>query len=236
MFNVKFETTLQAIIQRTPNVMSFRFPRPAGLDYKPGQFFFVTIKHGDKEVTHHFSFSSSPTEPDHIEFTKKLTDSQYSNALRAAKTGDWARIEAPYGQFTFEGEYPKIALLGGGIGITPFMSIARNATDKKLNSKIALFYGCRTPNDIVFREEFEELAKRNSNLKIAFTVDEASPDWKGKVGNITMDMIKQELPDYKDYIYYTCGPPPMVKTMQALVESMGLSKERLKLEYFTGYT
>jgi ferredoxin-NADP reductase len=233
---VKFETTLQSTIQRTPNVTSYRFPRPTGLTYKAGQFFFVTLKHADKEVTHHFSFSSSPTEPHHIEFTKKLSDSQYSDALRAAKAGDWARIDAPYGEFTFEDEYPKIALLGGGIGITPFISICRNATDKGLDSKIVLFYGCRTPSDIAFREDFEELAKRNSNLKLVFMVSQATPDWNGLTGNITMDMIKQELPDYKDYIYYTCGPPGMVKAMQTLVASMGLPKDRLKQEYFTGYT
>jgi glycine betaine catabolism B len=112
---MKFETKLLKIIQRTSNVTSFRFPRPEELDYKPGQFFFITLKHEGKEISHHFSFSSSPTEKDHIEFTKKLSDSEYSTALRAAKPGDWARIDAPYGKFTFEGEYPKIALLGGGI-------------------------------------------------------------------------------------------------------------------------
>jgi ferredoxin-NADP reductase len=232
---MKYETTLQSIIQRTPNVTSYRFSRIAGFEYKAGQFFFVTLRHEGKELRHHFSFSSSPTESDHIEFTKKLTDSDYSNALRAAKPGDWANIDGPYGQFTFEGEYPNIALLGGGIGITPFISIAKNATDKGLGSKITLFYGCRTPNDIVFRAEFEELAKRNSNIKIVFTVNEAPADWKGATGNINADMIKRELPNYVENIFYACGPPPMVKAMQALVESMGLPKEKLKLEYFTGY-
>jgi Flavodoxin reductases (ferredoxin-NADPH reductases) family 1 len=233
---MKYETTLQTVIQRTPNVFSFRFPRPAELEYKPGQFFFVTLKKDDKELTHHFSFSSSPTEPDHIEFTKKLSDSEYSQALRAAKPGDWVRIDAPYGQFTFEGEYPKIALLGGGIGITPFLSYVRNATDKAIGSRIVLFYGCRTPNDIVFRDEFEELAKRNSNFKAVFTINEAAPDWKGKTGMINAEMIKQTLPDFADYVFYACGPPPMVKAMQALVEGLGLPKEKLKVEYFTGYT
>jgi ferredoxin-NADP reductase len=227
---------VQKVIQRTSNVLSLRFPRAPDLDYKPGQFFFVTLKKDDKELTHHFSFSSSPTEPDHIEFTKKLSDSEYSQALKAAKPGDYARIDGPYGKFTFEGEYPKIALLGGGIGITPFMSYVKNATDKALDSKIVLFYACSTPNDIVFREEFEELAKNNSNFKIVFTVSEAQTDWKGKVGRINADMIKQELPDFAEYIFYACGPPPMVKAMQTLVEGIGLSKEKLKIEYFTGYT
>jgi glycine betaine catabolism B len=232
---MKFETKFQEIITRTHDVTSFRFPRPVDLDYKPGQFFFITLKQGDKELSKHFSFSSSPTEKDHIEFTKKLTDHEYSLALKAAKVGDWARIDAPFGQFTFEGEYPKIALLGGGIGITPFMSICKNATDKGLTCKITLFYGCRTENDLVFREELEELAKKNKNLKLIFIINQPTEQWKGRTGTIIAEMVKQELPDYKETMFYTCGPPPMVEAMEKLIVSLGLQKEKLKREYFSGY-
>jgi len=232
---MKFETTFQEKILRTHDVTSFRFPRPADLDYKPGQFFIVTLKQPGKELSKHFSFSSSPTEKNHIEFTKKFTDHEYSLALKEVKVGEWARIEAPFGQFTFEGEYPKIALLGGGIGITPFMSYAKNASDRSLNSKITLFYGCRTPEDIAFRKEFEDLAQKNKNLKLVFTVNQPTSDWKGETGTINVDMIKQQLPDYQEYMFYTCGPPPMVEAMQKLIENLGLSKEKLKFEYFSGY-
>ena len=232
---MKFETKLQEIIPRTHDVTSFRFSRPASLEYKPGQFLFITIKQGEKELSKHFSFSSSPTEYNHIEFTKKFTDHEYSLALKAAKVGDWARIDAPYGQFTFEGEYSKIALLGGGIGITPFMSICRNASDKVLNSKITLFYGCRTENDLTFRNELEELAQKNSNLKLVFLVNEPTPQWKGISGIINAEMVMQQLPDYKENMFYTCGPPPMVEAMEKLVLNLGLPKEKLKREYFTGY-
>ena len=232
---MKFETKLQEIIPRTHDVTSFRFSRPASLEYKPGQFLFITIKQGEKELSKHFSFSSSPTEYNHIEFTKKFTDHEYSLALKAAKVGDWARIDAPYGQFTFEGEYSKIALLGGGIGITPFMSICRNASDKVLNSKITLFYGCRTENDLTFRNELEELAQKNSNLKLVFLVNEPTPQWKGISGIINAEMVMQQLPDYKENMFYACGPPPMVEAMEKLVLNLGLPKEKLKREYFTGY-
>ena len=232
---MKFETTFQEKILRTHDVTSFRFPRPADLDYKPGQFIIVTLKQPGKELSKHFSFSSSPTEKNHIEFTKKFTDHEYSLALKEVKVGEWARIEAPFGQFTFEGEYPKIALLGGGIGITPFMSYAKNASDRSLNSKITLFYGCRTPEDIAFRKEFEDLAQKNKNLKLVFTVNQPTSDWKGETGTINVDMIKQQLPDYQEYMFYTCGPPPMVEAMQKLIENLGLSKEKLKFEYFSGY-
>ena len=120
---MKFETKVIEIIPRTADVTSYRFPRPVELTYQPGQYFIITIKQDNKELTHHFSFSSSPTEKEHFEFTKKLSEHEYSLALKSAKIGDWARIDAPYGQFTFDGEYPKIVLLAGGIGITPFISI-----------------------------------------------------------------------------------------------------------------
>jgi glycine betaine catabolism B len=233
---MKFETTIQEVIWQTRDVASFRFAKPSELDYKPGQFLFITIKQDGKELGKHFSFSSSPTEKAYIEFTKKFTDHEFSVALKAAKVGDWARIDAPYGKFTFEGEYPKIALLGGGIGITPFRSIIKNAADKALSSKITLFYGCRTENDFVFKKDFEELEAQNKNFRVVFTISEASNQWKGQTGIINADMIKKELPDYKDTVFYTCGPPPMVKAMETLIENLGLPKEQLKLELFTGYT
>jgi ferredoxin-NADP reductase len=232
---MKLETQITEIIPRTADVNSFRFLRPAELTYKPGQFFFVTIKQGEKELTHPFSFSSSPTEKEQFEFTKKFTEHEYSMALKAAKVGDWARIDAPYGQFTFEGEYPKIALLAGGMGITPFVSICKYATYKRLNSKITLFYGCRTENDIAFKKELEHMQEENKNLKVVFTVNEATGQWKGATGVITADMIKKELLDYMENVFYVCGPPPMVTAIEKLVVSIGLQKAQLKLEYFTGY-
>ncbi|TFH24566.1 xylene monooxygenase, partial [Candidatus Bathyarchaeota archaeon] len=57
-----FETKLQEVIPRTHDVTSFRFSRPTDLNYKPGQFMFVTLKQDEKELSKHFSFSSSPTE------------------------------------------------------------------------------------------------------------------------------------------------------------------------------
>jgi ferredoxin-NADP reductase len=232
---MKFETTILEIIPRTADVTSYRFSRPAELSYKPGQYFFVGIKRGDKEFSKHFSFSSSPTEKDFIEFTKKLTDHEFSMALKAAKVGDWARIDAPYGQFTFDGEYPKIALLAGGIGITPLLSIIRNATDKHLDSRITLFYGNRSENDIAFGQELETMQQENKNLRVILILNQPSIKWTGATGVITAEMIKEKLPDYKENTFYCCGPPGMVKAMEALVQSLELPKTQLKEEFFTGY-
>ena len=184
----------------------------------------------------HFSFSSSPTEKPHIEFTKKLTDSEFSTALKTLKEGDWVQIDAPYGNFTFEGEHEKIGLLGGGIGITPFIGICKYCTDLRLDTKITLLYGNRTEADIIFRKKLKEMQKQNQNLNVVFTLNEAESGWKGTTGFITADMIKKEMPDFKETVFYTCGPPAMVQVMEKLFEKIGLPKTQLKREYFTGYT
>jgi ferredoxin-NADP reductase len=225
------------IIPRTHNVTSFRFLRPAELAYKAGQFLFITLKGADgKELSKHFSFSSSPTEKTHIEFTKKLSDSDFSAALKGLKKGDWARIDAPYGKFTFEGEHKKIGLLGGGIGITPFIGMCKYCTDMHLDTKITLLYGNRTESDIAFRKQLEAMQEQNEHMKVVFTLNEADSGWKGATGFITADMIKKEIPDYKETVFYTCGPPPMVEIMGKLIEQLGLPKTQLNREYFTGYT
>jgi ferredoxin-NADP reductase len=236
MVFVKFETHVKEIIPRTFNVTSFRFPKPAELNYKPGQFLFVTIKAQDgKELSKHFSLSSSPTEKAHVEFTKKLSESDFSAALKALKVGDWARIDAPYGNFTFEGEHERIGLLGGGIGITPFISICKYCADTRQKTKVTLLYGNRTENDIAFRKELETMQRQNENLKVVFILNEASSGWKGATGLITPEMIKKEMPDYKETMFYTCGPPAMVQVMEKMVEQLGLPKSQLKREYFAGY-
>jgi len=233
--SMKFDTSVNDIIPRTHNVKSFRFPRPKELQYKAGQFMFVTIKSGDEEMRKHFTISSSPTEKDHIEFTKKLTGSEYSNALETMQIGDGAIIEAPYGKFTFEGEYEKIGMLSGGIGITPLRSICKYCTDMQLDTEIALLYGSLTEGDIVFRDELAEMQKRNRNLKIVITLDHPSEDWTGYKGYINIQMIKKEVPDYMERAFYVCGPPGMIIAMENLLRDLNLPQSQIKREIFSGY-
>ena len=232
---MKFETSVSDIIPRTHNVQSLRFPRPKDLGYKAGQFMFVTIKSRDEEMRKHFTISSSPTEKDHIEFTKKLTGSEFSNALETMQIGDWAMIDAPYGRFTFEGEYEKIGMLSGGIGITPLRSICKYCTDMQLDAKMTLLYGNLTERDIVFRKEVIKMQEQNKNLKVIFTLDHPSGDWTGYTGYIDAKMIKAEIPDYMDRVFYTCGPPGMIRAIAKLLEEINLPKEQIKREIFSGY-
>jgi ferredoxin-NADP reductase len=232
---MRFETKVKDVIVRAHNVKSFRFDRPASFDYRAGQFMFVTIMGGGEKMDKHFSISSSPTEEDHIEFTKKLTGSPFSNALDALRVGDWAEVDAPYGDFTYDGEYGKLAMLTGGIGITPLRSICRYCTDMGSAAEIALLYGCRTEGDLVFRDEFEEMRLRNKNLKVVFFLEEPGEGWAGRRGMISAEAIRDEIPDFMERAFYICGPPAMVEAMAKVLRDLSVPEGQIKEEGFPGY-
>ena len=232
---MRFEAHIQQIITRTADVKSFRFDRPERLDCNPGQYMIVTIKSEGMELREPFTISSSPTERDFLELTKKLTGHPFSKALESLKVGDKVIIDAPFGEFTFKGEYDKIALLAGGIGITPLRCIIRYATDNKLKTDIILLYSSRFDDEIIFRNELEEMQRFNNNLKVVYTVTRPSEKWKGLRGRIDKEMVQKVIPDYMERVFYICGPPKMVETMAAILKELNMPENRIKQEFFPGY-
>ncbi len=176
---MKFAAEIVGIIPRTPDVKSFRFKRPDKFDYRPGQYILVTLRVRETDVRKPFTISSSPTEQDHIEFTKKLTGHDYSNVLDSMEVGDVADIAGPYGNFTVEGQFDKIAMVSGGIGITPMISICTYCTDKGLDSDIVLLESNKEECDIHFVEHLETLQQRNPHLRVVHTLTRASDAWSG---------------------------------------------------------
>ncbi len=235
----ELDTEITEIIQRTHNVKSFRFRIKEDVDFKPGQFFFVTIKIGGIERTKHFSFSNSPTEKGYVEFTKRITESEFSKALDRLRVGDWARLKMPYGAFTFEGKYRNLAFLSGGIGVTPIRSIIKFVVDKKISTDMVFLYGNRMEADIIFKDDFDDIQRTSGNFRVRYTLtgpDTGSEKWPGRRGYIDADMVKEEIPDYKERVFYICGPPIMVVTLvDILRNSLGIAEDSIKTENFTGY-
>jgi glycine betaine catabolism B len=234
-----FQTEVVDIIDRAPGVKSFRFNTSGDLAFQPGQFFFVSIMINGQEATKHFSFSNSPTEKGYIEFTKRLTGSEFSKALGRLKKGDWAKIKAPMGNFTFQQEHTRIAFLSGGIGITPIRSICRFVSDKGIASDIVLLYGNSSKKDIIFKEDLDAMSESNKNLKIVYTLTAHDTDdntWQGRRGFIDKEMIIEEIPDYTGRVFYICGPPNMVAVLSnTLSRGLNIEKDNIIIENFTGY-
>ncbi len=234
----QFETEVFDVIQRTPNIKSFCFPTSdKGIRYQPGQFFFLTIKIHGEEAIHHFSFSSSPTDKDYIEFTKRITSSDFSQALDVIQPGTWVRLRGPEGNFTLPRKQRRLAFLSGGIGITPLRSMFRYITAKKLLYDVVLLYGNNSLEDTAFRQELDDLAASHLSLRVEYVLSgsDVPPGWKGKRGFINKDLIAELIPDYKERLFYISGPPRMVIALEEQLDNLSISPEQIKRDSFTGY-
>lgn len=231
----ELEVTIKEIIQRTSNVKSFRLRSYGSTDFKAGQFLCVQLL-TEKECKRYLSISNSPTEKGYIEFTKKITQSDFSKGLDSLKPGDRLKIQYPFGNFTLQDSNAKLAFLSGGIGITPIRSICKYAADKKLDTDIVLVYANRSIKDIVFKEDFDLMQRQHPKLKVAHVLCEPAPRFKCVVGLINAQVIKNEVPDYIERKFYICGPPSMVEAMKKiLTDELVLSKESIVTENFQGY-
>ncbi len=223
--------------------------RTTPFNYTAGQFAFFDIGgvyNDPKGPIRHFTISSSPTE-NFIMFSTRIRDSPYKKRLSTLEEGSRVKVRGPEGQFVLHEDYSKPAVfLSGGIGVTPFRSMIKYATDKQLPLKIVMFDSNRNRDNILFKQEFDDCANINKNLKIIYTISDGGQqqssstanDWKGEYGRIDKAMILKYLDTnmLNNSIFYICGPPSMLKAMQALLQDeLEIPKERIKVEEFTGY-
>jgi ferredoxin-NADP reductase/nitrite reductase/ring-hydroxylating ferredoxin subunit len=242
------------------DVMSFKFSKQdpeqkKELDYIAGQYAFFDIGgvyNDPRGPIRHFTISSSPTE-NFIMISTRIRDTPYKKRLSTLENGTKVKVRGPEGQFVLHQDYSKSAVfLSGGIGVTPFRSMIKYATDKQLPVKIVMFDSNRNHNNILFKKEFDDWASINKNLKIIYTISEdrheqssssssstANDDWKGEYGRINKAMILKYVDTNElnnNSIFYICGPPSMLKAMQSLLQDdLEIPKERIKVEEFTGY-
>lgn len=128
--------------------------------------------------------------------------------------------------------------LAGGIGITPFRSIAFRAAKEKLPHRIFLFYSNRRPEDAPFLDELQALERENPNYKLIASMTEMAKShrsWHGEVGLIDNEMLLKYLKDAVSPIYYVAGPPGMVKGLHTMLNAAGVDDDDIRAEEFAGY-
>lgn len=244
----EFKLELIEIVTHCCDVKTFRFALDEDIHFRPGQYLILTLRLNGKGVSKPFSISNSPTEKGYIEFTKKLTESEFSKSLNKLEIGQSCSIRLPFGKFTpfhptdvtgltFGGEFKKCAFLSGGIGITPIRSIFKYATDKKLSSSLILLYSSRTPEYLIFKNDFAIMQKENKNIKVVYTLTHCDEKIAGcRVGFINEEMIKEEVPDYPERKFFICGPVQMVSDMRImLLDKLSVLEANIFTEDFIGY-
>jgi glycine betaine catabolism B len=227
------------------DVMSFKFSKTS-LQYKAEQYAYFDIGgvHNDpKDPIRHFTIASSPTE-DFILISTRIRSSPYKKRLSLLESGVKIKARGPEGKFVLHEDYSKSAIfLSGGIGVTPFRSMIKYATDKQLPLRIIMFDSNRNQENILFKKEFDECSNINKNLKIIYTItDEAqnqsgTNNWQGEKGRIDKAMLARYFGDSEQNsaVFYICGPPAMIKAMQELLQDLEISSDQIMVEEFTGY-
>jgi len=222
--------------------MSFHFTRPSGFEFRAGQSADVTLidppetdAEGD---TRAFSIASPPFEG-FLTIATRMRDSAFKRVLRQAPHELEVRVEGPGGSFTVHKNATKPAVfLAGGIGITPFLSMVRQAAKDKPPQLFYLSYSNRRPEDAPFLGVLAALPAENPNFHFIATMTamaKSRRQWTGETGIIDREMVLRHVPAPVGPIYYIAGPPAMVAAMGKMLASAGVDDDDIRIEEFSGY-
>jgi ferredoxin-NADP reductase len=236
------ETRLERRETVAEGTMAFHFARPPGLQFRAGQSLTMSLVNppemDGKGATRTFTIASAPHEVE-LMIATRMRDSTFKRYLKAAPAGTPLRIDGPNGEMVLHDDPARAAVfLAGGIGITPFLSMARHASRERLPHRIYLFYSNRRPGDAAFLAELQEMERRNPNYHLIATMAEAEKSaqvWPGETGFIRRDMLERHLPVTASPVYYFAGPPAMTMAMQEMLQGMGIGEDAMRYEEFYGY-
>jgi ferredoxin-NADP reductase len=239
-------TTHQARLQGREEIaagtMAFHFEKPAAFTFKPGQAIDLVLPEPPtadaQSARHTFSIVSAPFENELVVATR-MRDSAFKRALKALPIGSHAVIEGPFGSLTLHNDRARPAVfIAGGIGITPFMSMLRQATKDRLPQRLLLLYSNRRPEDTAFLAELQDLERQNENFRLIATMtslgDLRSP-WDRQTGLIDGPLIKSAAADLSKPTYYVAGPPGLVEAMRQTLNDVGINDDDIRSEDFYGY-
>src|ERR1035437_9893323 len=222
--------------------MAFHFEKPPGWTFEAGQAIDITLlapSETDAEGnTRTFTIASAPYEKS-LMLATRMRDTAFKRVLKVMPVGPLVQMEGPAGALTRPRDAARTAVfLSGGIGITPFRSIAFSAAKEHLPHRIFLFYSNRRPEDAAFLAELLTLEEENPNYKLIASMTEMEKShrpWHGETGVIRKDMLGRYLKDAASPIYYIAGPPPMVKGLHMMINESGVAESDIRTEEFSGY-
>ncbi len=209
---------------------------PAGtlkMSYKPGQFVFIRFLDGSSYGVgtewHPFSISSSPGDKQLRISVKALGD--FTNALANITQGAIAEIEGAYGRFTYTNYRNKKQIwVAGGIGITPFLSMAKSITPND-GYDIDLYYSVKSTSELIDWDTLKNIEiTQKGNQKGSFRV---IPFVAETQGFLTVDYIAKQSKGLDGKDVFMCGPPPMMKSLRKQLKAQGVVGSRVHTEEFS---
>jgi ferredoxin-NADP reductase len=235
MAKVIAEMLIDAATMELPDTKTLKLKWPEGYDveFKTGQF--ITFYWPDTPTYKRaYSLSSCALDRGFYEVTVKREGKMGTRVVDWAKVGDKIGVLPPAGKFLPVLEPNRhLICIAGGSGVTPFRGFVREATRRKLDTKITILYSVRTTNDIIFQREFLDFAAENKNFTFLVTCTRLIPEdpWTGHRGRITADWVREQVHDLPNTVFYACGPNPLVEATEKLVlEELKVPKGQMKVE------
>lgn len=212
---------------------AFTFALDGDLRFEAGQTCDFTLPNplysDEKGSARTFSITSSPAELPSITIATRLTGSAFKRSLMDGPLGTVVEVDGPYGSFTLHHKVARPALmLAGGIGITPFRSIIKDATERRLAHRLVLLYSNRNRDAAAFLDDLQGWASQNRNATIV-------PVFTDETGFITPEIIRRHGPDAGEAIAYAAGPDAFVKAMRQALLAAGVDPDDIRTEEFPGY-
>ncbi|AHC99523.1 hybrid-cluster NAD(P)-dependent oxidoreductase [Leisingera methylohalidivorans] len=237
----------KAVIGETHDckTLVFEDAQSRSFDFKPGQYVTFSFRIGGKTHVRAYSISSTPTRPHNIQVTVKrvpggLVSNHLNDEIRPGAEIEIADISGSFNWIDIPCDKPL--LLSGGSGVTPVMSMLQYITDVTLPKDVVFVHFARSPEDIIFRDQLEFLAKRFRNVTVHLVADTADdPAFDGETGQISAALMQRLVPDHAERSIFMCGPEGFMKAARAVAgeipfaavheESFG---EKITIEETTG--
>ncbi len=210
-----------------------RLSKPKYFQLTPGDALRITIETENGSESRILSLASSPTS-NYIEVSAGLSDSEFKKAFKKLKVGRKVQIEKVSNGLRFD-ETKPIVMIAGGIGITPCRSFLNYVNSQKIKTPIYLYYSNRS--DIAFKNELDQIQKKNPNIQIKYILSKPKSSWKGQTGRIDKDFLQTEIQNIpEDANYYIVGNSSMNQDTQSNLIKLGVSPDRVHTEPFESHT
>jgi ferredoxin-NADP reductase len=231
------EATIRAIRPETPRIKTLLLDVPGWPGHAAGQHVDIRLTAEDGyQAQRSYSIASAPGSPDLELGIEGIEGGEVSPYLTEdARPGDGFELRGPIGgYFVWDpGRDESLLLVGGGSGLVPLMAMLRHrrATGSSVDARLLL--SARTLDDVLYRDELDELTGGSVDVRITLTRGEAPPGWDGFTRRIDRHMLVEVgPPPSKRPRMYVCGPTPFVEEAARLLVELGHEPARVHTERF----
>jgi len=202
-------------------------------EFRPGQYISLEFNVDGQRLNRAYSVASSPHHDNRFDLCLNIVlGGHVSPSIFDLKPGDRIQFRGPFGQFVLrEPPDPVSAFIATGTGIAPLRSMVQYLFQKPCSSEVWLILGVREEADILYRREFEQLAREHENFHFVPTLSRPGPRWPGHTGYV-QKQIDRYLRGKQGFHAYICGLSKMVNDVRHQLRAMGYDAKSLSCEKY----